>query len=109
MKMKYFNTPIDEQESIINIIYEEQIISIYSNRVEIIENLTKLLGKPDIKYRKSKTYWSGARWNIDFNDNKRLKKVLSKDAFIEKAFKEERKIKKINYNENEDYQIKLEI
>lgn len=107
--MKYYNTPISEQESIINIIYEEQVISIYSNRIEVIENLTQLLGKPDIKYRKSRTYWSGARWNVDFKDNERIKKVLSKNAFIEKVFKEKKKIKKSDNNEDGEYQIKLEI
>lgn len=85
--MKYYNTPVEEQETLLNILYQEQKIRIYSNRIEIIQNLTGKLGKPTEKYRKSKTYWSGASWDIPFADVGIIQKVLPKDIFIDKNFK----------------------
>ncbi len=82
--MKYIKTAIAEQETIINILYEEQIISVYSCRSEVITLLTKALGKPSIKHEKNKTYLTGATWNIPFADSKKLNSVLMLDVFVDK-------------------------
>ena len=42
--MRYYKTEPAEQETTINILYKEQIIRIYSSRVETIEKLTKKIG-----------------------------------------------------------------
>ena len=81
--MKYIRTAIAEQETTVNILYDEQIIRIYSSRVEIIKILTKQLGEPTIKYKKSKTYWTGANWDISFADSKKIEKILLIKNFID--------------------------
>ena len=43
--MKFYNTTIEEQETTINIIYDEKCLYIYSSRKAIIERLIKKLGK----------------------------------------------------------------
>lgn len=35
--MKYFDTPVEEQETTINICYEDETVQIYSNRVDVIK------------------------------------------------------------------------
>lgn len=92
--MKYFNTLIEEQETLINVLYDEQIVSIYTNRIDVIQNLTDKIGKPTKKYVKSKTYWSGASWDVCFSELNKLEGILNKELFIEKEFKTENKKKK---------------
>lgn len=90
--MKYEDTELIDQETIINILYNEEIIRIYSSRVDTIKNLIKIIGKPTKKIKKNKTTWSGAYWDIDFRDGETINKVLSKEAFIDKKFKTKEKM-----------------
>lgn len=95
--MKYFDTLIEDQETTISVLYKEQIIKIYSSETKTIQRLIKILGQPTVKYKKSKTYWSGASWDIDFFELDKLKEVLYRDTFIDKKLKpiikEEKKAK----------------
>ena len=54
--MKYFDTPVEEQETTINICYEDETVQIYSNRVEVIKNLTHNIGKPTKRDKRGKKY-----------------------------------------------------
>ncbi|MNS99854.1 hypothetical protein D3C72_1342690 [compost metagenome] len=85
--MKYFNTLLEEQETLINILYEEQVIRLYSNRIDVINNLTECLGKPSKKYIKSKTYWSGASWDINFTEFSKVQEILNSELIIDSNFK----------------------
>ena len=80
--MRYYKTEPAEQETTINILYKEQIIRIYSSRVETIEKLTKKIGEPDHRYKRSKTYWSGACWEIQFADIESGKRFPSSISLI---------------------------
>ena len=44
--MKYFDTPVEEQETTINISYNDEIVQVYTNRIDVIKKLTKTIGKP---------------------------------------------------------------
>lgn len=93
--MKYFETLIEDQETTISILYEEQKVKIYSSEPKTIHKLTKLLGKPQAKYIKSKTYWSGASWEIGFFESDKLKEIMVRDAFVDSKVKPiEKKISK---------------
>ena len=106
--MKYYRTEQADQETTINILYDEQIIKIYSSRPEIIKQLTNEIGEPTIKYRKSKTYWSGASWKIQFADIERVRKILNKEIIIDDEVQIERKKEKKQENENnKSYQISM--
>lgn len=95
--MKYFDTPVEEQETTINISYNDEIVQVYTNRLDVIKNLTKTIGKPTKRDKKGKTYWMGATWNIPFKDIYIIKSVLNKEIFIDKNFKAKKKI-----SENKD-------
>lgn len=103
MIMRYYKTEQSEQETTINILYKEQIIRIYSSRVETIEILTKKIGNPTIRYKKSKTYWSGACWEVQFADIERVKEILNKEIILDDSIKVERKLEDNKNNENEEY------
>ena len=112
--MKYLETLLEEQETMINVLYDEHKIRIYSNRVEVIKNLTKALGKPTVRYKKNKTYWTGASWDIDFNEFEKISSILNRDLVIEASFNEERKKlpkskAKVKVKKGENYQISLDI
>ena len=109
--MKYFDTLIEDQETTISILYKEQVIRIYSSEPSTIHRIIKVLGQPTTKYKKSKTYWSGASWNIDFFEFEKLKEVLYRDTFIDKKLKpiikeEKKSIKKSSKNKKVENQIK---
>ena len=82
--MKYFDTPVEEQETTINISYNDEIVQVYTNRIDVIKKLTK-------------TYWMGATWNIPFKDISLITSILNKEVFIDKNFKPKKKI-----SENKD-------
>ena len=37
--MKYFDTPVEEQETTINISYNDEIVQVYTNRIDVIKKL----------------------------------------------------------------------
>lgn len=89
--MKYYETPIEEQETTINVLYDEEVIEVYTNRVDVIKNLIKKVGAPTKKYKKNQTYWIGAKWQIKFKEVSKITKILNKEIFIDKNFKEKQK------------------
>ena len=56
-----------ETETTINVLYKEQIISIYTNKVNLQKKLNKILGEPTREY-KIKRSISGSVWEIPFTD-----------------------------------------
>ena len=89
--MKYFDTPVEEQETTINISYNDEIVQVYTNRIDVIKNLTKTIGKPSKRDKKGKTYWMGATWNIPFKDTSIITSIWNKEVFIDKNFKPKKK------------------
>ncbi len=79
--MKYYNTSLDEQETIINIDYFEKNLYIYSSRKSIIERLKRKLGNPNKEYFTQELI-SGACWQISFQDKERIRVALSKMILI---------------------------
>lgn len=106
--MKYFDTILEDQETTISVLYKEQIVRVYSSEVKTIQKLTKTLGKPDTKYKKSKTYWSGASWDISFFESDKLKDILYKETFIDNKVKPRGKEKK-NIQKNEEVPAKAAV
>lgn len=85
--MKYYETLIEDQETTISILYDEQTIKLYSSEPQTIKKLLKVLGRPNVNYKKSKTYWSGASWNISFFDNEKINALLVKNIFVDEKIK----------------------
>lgn len=79
--MQYYNTSLEEQESVINIDYQERTLKIYSSRKVVIERLKKRLGNPTA-VNTVKGVVSGASWEISFKEKNKIRLALSKTIII---------------------------
>lgn len=81
-KKKYKEASQFETESTINVLYKEQIISIYTNKVDLQKRLNKLIGEPTKEY-KIKRSISGSVWEIPFRDKNKITKLMLKANIFE--------------------------
>ena len=77
---KFYNTDIQEQESILNIDYDNKVALFYTNRKTVYNRMLKELGEPTEIYYIGKKI-TGGRWEIDFKD-KRINKIFSKTIIV---------------------------
>lgn len=75
MKKKYKEPKIDEMETTINVLYSENIISIYTNKVKLQRRLNKLLGEPKKEYMLQSCI-CGSVWDVTLCDSKILNEVI---------------------------------
>ena len=71
-----------ETETTINVLYKEQIISIYTNKVNLQKKLNKILGEPTREY-KIKRSISGSVWEIPFTDKVKTRNLMLKCNIFE--------------------------
>ena len=71
-----------ETETTINVLYKEQIISIYTNKVNLQKKLNKILGEPTREY-KIKISISGSVWEIPFTDKVKIRNLMLKCNIFE--------------------------
>lgn len=71
-----------ETETTINVLYSEEILSIYTNKVPLQRKLNKLLGEPT-KEHIIKRSISGSVWEIPLNDKAKITKLMLKANIYE--------------------------
>ena len=75
---KVYKEPIkDEMETTINVLYGENKLSIYTNKVDLQKQLNKLIGVP-VKEYKIKRSIVGSLWEISLNDKTKIQKIIVK-------------------------------
>ena len=79
--MKYYKTQLEEQESLINIDYFAKQVRVYSCRKSVLERLYKKLGEPTKTYYIKKEI-TGAYWDINFEDKKKISTAFSRPLLI---------------------------
>ena len=67
----------NETETTINVLYKEEKICIYTNKVDLQKQLNKLLGEPTKEY-KIKRSIAGSTWNISLDDKIKIQKIILK-------------------------------
>jgi len=77
----FYNTDLDEQETIIHIDYLNSTVNAYTSRKSIYERLYRKIGKPH------ETFWiknkiTGAKWIIPFSNKKTISSILSRPTLI---------------------------
>ncbi len=83
MNKKIYKEPLkSETETTINVLYGENILSIYTNQVKLQKQLNKILGEPTKEY-KIKRSISGSLWDIPLNDKAKIQKVIIKANIYE--------------------------
>jgi len=79
---KYKGVNKSETETIINVLHNSNLLSIYTNKVELQKQLNALLGEP-IKEYKTKRSITGSVWEISLEDKSKITKLLLKANIFE--------------------------
>lgn len=82
MKKIYKEAIKSEIETNINVLYSENKIVIYTNKVSLQKQLNKLIGEPTKEY-KIKRSISGSLWEIPLEDKTRIQKLIVKANIFE--------------------------
>ena len=90
MKDKIYKEPNKiEEETNINVLYKENIFSIYTNKVSLQKQLNKLLGEPTKEFKIKKSI-AGSKWDIPLSDQVKISRMILKARIFEKQENEER-------------------
>ena len=82
MSKIYKEPNTSETETTINVLYSENVFSIYTNKVNLQKQLNKLLGKPTKEY-KIKRSIVGSSWEISLDDKIRISRLVLKANIFE--------------------------
>lgn len=77
MKKRYKEVNEIEQETTINVLYKEEIISIYTNKVDLQKKLNKLLGEPTIENKIKRTI-VGSVWEVPLKEKSKISQMILK-------------------------------
>ena len=77
MKKIYKEALKGETETTINVLYSENILSLYTNKVSLQKELNKLIGAPTKEY-KIKRSIVGSRWEIPLDEKIKIQKIIVK-------------------------------
>ena len=72
----------EETETTINVLYKENILSIYTTKVDLQRQLNKILGEPTSESKCGKKI-IGSRWNISLNEKSKIPQVMLKANIFE--------------------------
>ncbi len=75
MKKIYKEPNKSELETTINVLYNENVLSIYTNKMNLQRKLNKLLGEPKKEY-KIKRSIVGSIWEISLDDKTKIQRVI---------------------------------
>lgn len=82
MKKIYKEAIKSEIETNINVLYSENKIVIYTNKVSLQKQLNKLIGEPTKEY-KIKRSIAGSLWKVPLEDKTRIQKLIVKANIFE--------------------------
>ena len=83
MEEKRYKEPIkEEMETTINVLYKENKLVIYTNKVNLQKQLNKLIGEPS-KELKIKRLIAGSIWEISLDEKSKISKVILKANIYE--------------------------
>lgn len=71
-----------ETETTVNVLYGENMISIYTNKPELQRELGKVLGEPKKEYIKGKSI-IGSIWEIPLTEKSKISKMILKANIFE--------------------------
>ena len=83
MKDKIYREPNKtEEETSINVLYSEKVLSVYTNKVSLQKQLNKLIGEPNKEYKVKRSI-TGSLWNIPLDDKIRISRMILKANIFE--------------------------
>lgn len=83
MKEKIYKEPnFSEMETTVNVMYNENILSIYTNKVKLQKQLNKLIGEPTKEYKQKRSI-VGSVWEISLDDKIKISRMILKANIFE--------------------------
>ena len=82
MKKIYKEPNKSETETTINVLYNEKVISLYTNKVDLQKQLRKAVGAPKKEYVVGKSV-VGGRWEIPFSEKTKISQMILKANIFE--------------------------
>ena len=83
MEEKRYKEPLKEEiETTINVLYNENKLVIYTNKVQLQKQLNKVIGEPT-KELKIKKLISGSRWEISLDEKTKISRMILKANIYE--------------------------
>jgi len=82
MNKNYKEINKEETETTINVLYNEKILTIYTNKIELQKQLYKILGEPKQEYVKGKSI-IGSVWEIPLSEKNKISKIILKANIFE--------------------------
>lgn len=80
---KIYKEPIKEEtETTINVLYKENKLVIYTNKINLQKQLNKLIGEPtkELKIKKS---IAGSIWEVSLDEKTKISKIILKANIYE--------------------------
>lgn len=71
-----------ETETTINVLYSENLLLIYTNKIELEKQLYKILGEPKQEYIKGKSI-IGSIWEVPLSEKTKISKIILKANIFE--------------------------
>lgn len=71
-----------EMETTVNVLYGENIFSIYTNKPDLERSLYKVLGEPKKEYKKGRSIL-GTVWEVSLNEKSKISKILLRANIFE--------------------------
>lgn len=71
-----------ETETTINVLYKEEILSIYTTKVDLQKKLNKILGEPSKESKKGKSI-IGSRWEVSLKEKSKIRLIMLKANIFE--------------------------
>ncbi len=76
MESKIYKEPNkNETETTVNVLYSENKLLLYTNKVSLQKQLNKLIGKPKKEYKIKKSI-VGSLWEISLNDKVKIQRII---------------------------------
>lgn len=82
MKKIYKEANKCETETTINVLYSDNILSIYTNKVELQKQLCKTLGEPTQEYIKGRSIMA-SRWDVSLKEKSKISQMILKANIFE--------------------------
>ena len=82
MKKIYKEPNKSETETTVNVLYSEEKIKIYTNKVKLQKQLNKVLGEPSKEYKIKKSI-TGSEWIIELSDKIKISRMILKADIFE--------------------------
>ena len=82
MRRVYKEINKEETETTINVLYDEKLISIYTNKIELQKQLKKVLGKPKREDIRGNSI-IGSCWEVPFSEKTKISQRMLKANIFE--------------------------